>query len=190
MDQNSAGSTWSKGEEIPMESIARALDEVKEMYWKTLGHPAPEIDPRFYAPFSPGADPVREALEEARQLKRLTETVGAAVAPTWIPRADCFGIEDGYLVQVEIPGVRREDLKVFTVGGEIVVRGVRNPVPAIPEARPLFVERSSGTFERRFALPAGSLVEGMTARYLEGILELKVPVKPAAPVEEKVVHVA
>jgi HSP20 family protein len=171
-----------------MQNIARALEEVKELYRQTLGRPAPEIDPKYYTPFPPGADPVAHALEEVRQLKRLTEAVPAP--PAWIPRADTFSTSEGYLVQVEIPGVTREDLKVFTVNGELIVQGVRNPIAAAPDTRPLSVERSWGPFERRFTLPAGSLVEGMTARYREGILELKLPVKVVSVTEEMPVEVA
>jgi HSP20 family protein len=170
-----------------MENVVQALDEVKELYRKMLGHPAPDIDPKLFVPFPPGVDPVAETLDEVRRLKKLTESVAAIPVMTWIPRADCYSIPEGYLVHVGIPGVRREDLKVFTVGGELVVRGTRN---AVPGARALSVERPSGPFERRFAIPAGSTVEGMTARYTDGILELTLPVKTAALTEEKAVPVA
>jgi HSP20 family protein len=172
-----------------MQNIAQALEEVKELYRTTLGQPAPDIDPKFYAPFPPGTDPVVQTLEEVRALKRLSESVRAAGTVTWIPRADTFSTIEGYLIHVEIPGVRREDLKVLTLGGELIVRGVRAAVTGANQPRPLFVERPWGPFERRFALPGDCFVEGMKARYQEGVLEVTLPVKAGALQIEKPVEV-
>jgi hypothetical protein len=37
-----------------MTEVAQALNDVKELYTRFLGQPAPEIGPGWYAPFPPG----------------------------------------------------------------------------------------------------------------------------------------
>jgi HSP20 family protein len=41
----------------------------------------------------------------------------------WTPAADLTETEDAYLVEVELPGVKRDDITVETSGGELAVAG-------------------------------------------------------------------
>ena len=99
-------------------------------------------------------------------------------------------MQDAYIVQVEIPGVSREDLKVFVAGGECVVRGERKPPAGATDRRLLTVERPWGTFERRFVLPVGCDTDAVSARYQEGVLELRVPTNGSGIPKETKVEVA
>jgi len=158
-----------------MENVQKALDDVKALYQEFVGPPAPEILPAGYTSFPPGVDPIRHAVEEIDQLKRLSRQVAVAPHPTaWSPPADTFSGPGGMVIRLEIPGVAREDLKVFLVHGECVVRGDRRPAPGEPELRPLSLERPWGSFERRFLLPSGTAPEKVQARYRDGILELQI----------------
>ncbi|MDX1387646.1 MAG: Hsp20/alpha crystallin family protein [Acidobacteriota bacterium] len=157
-----------------MQDVNHALDEVKELYNKMLGKPAPEIDPASYLAFPPGVDPNKHVLDEVELLKRLSEQMAVAPRPTaWVPRADSFSTPDGLIVRLEIPGVARDDLKVFISGQECVVRGELKPPAKEIELQPLAIERPYGPFERRFMLPIGGNPERVTARYQDGILELR-----------------
>ncbi len=93
---------------------------------------------------------------------------------SWVPRADSFATDDAFLFRLEIPGVARDDLKVFLAGGECVVRGERKAPESTVNMRPLSLERPWGPFERRFMLPAGSHPDRVTARYQEGVLEVRI----------------
>jgi HSP20 family protein len=95
--------------------------------------------------------------------------------------------ENEFVVRLEIPGVSREDLKVFVVGGECVVRGERKPPQCAGTMRPVSLERPWGPFERRFVLPVGSRIDEMKARALEGVLEIRIPVEGIdVPKEQKI----
>ncbi|MGD8376041.1 MAG: Hsp20/alpha crystallin family protein [Acidobacteriota bacterium] len=158
-----------------MENVQKALDDVKMLYQEFVGRPAPEIAPAEYTSFPPGVDPIRHAVEEIDQLKRLSRQVAVAPHPTaWAPPADTFTGPGGMVIHLEIPGVAREDLKVFVVQGECVVRGDRRPTAGESELRPLCLERPWGSFERRFLLPSGTAPEKVQARYRDGILELRI----------------
>jgi HSP20 family molecular chaperone IbpA len=158
-----------------MREVSQALHEVKDLYTKVLGQPAPEIGPGSYAEFPPGVDPVEHAFQEVDQLQRLADELVLAPDPAaWTPRADSFLAPDAFVVRMEIPGVDRENLKVFVVGSECVVRGEIRAVEEAKDLRPVNLERPWGRFERRFALPPGTLPDRVTARQKDGLLELRV----------------
>ncbi len=161
-----------------MQDVTQALNEVKDLFHKVMGRPAPEIGPYAYAPFPPGVDPMVHTFQEVDYLKRISEGL-LSTPPTWLPRADCFVTEDAFVVRMEVPGVARDDLKVFFSMGECVVRGERKQFEGPHETRPLAIERPWGPFERRFALPAGSHPEQISARYSDGVLELHVKLDQA-----------
>ena len=168
-----------------MTEVAQALNEMKDVYAKLLGHAAPEIGPGWYAPFPPGVDPLRFAMQELEDLKQLRARITTPVVPVaWIPRADVYATKDSLLIRVEIPGVAREGLKVLLHGDECVVRGERKPLEGTAEWTPLGVESPYGPFERRFPLPARAAADRLTARCADGILELRIPT-PAVAAEPK-----
>ena len=92
--------------------------------------------------------------------------------------ADLFAGRDRYVVRLEIPGVSREEVKVYLSGTECVVVGERlAPQPDV--LRPLSLELPYGRFERRFPVPMGLRQEQLTARWSEGVLELRLDLDPA-----------
>jgi len=171
-----------------MSEVMRALDDVKGLYHKVVGQPAPEVGPHSYTAFPPGADPVLHAVQEVDHLKRLTEQIAAApTLPAWVPPADTLLTDDAVIIRVEVAGVAREDLKVFAAGGQCIVRGERKPAESRASVRPMTLERPWGRFERRFVLPPGSHPEQLHARLQDGVLELRITTEKArTPVEMKI----
>jgi len=171
-----------------MNEVASALNDVRALYTQFLGQPPPEIGPGWYAPFPPGIDPVRYAIQEVDELKRfLAQTRTPEVPASWVPRADVYAGRDAVIFRVEIPGVGHDRLKVLIAEGECIVRGER-PLPEDDRSlRPLGLECPHGTFERRFALPHHADPDRLTAKYADGLLEVTIPIlEVAAPKEMKV----
>jgi HSP20 family protein len=171
-----------------MTEVAQAFNEVRDLYAKFLGQPAPEIGPGWYAPFPPGIDPVRFAIQEAEELKRYLAQMRTPELPvSWIPRADVYAKKDAMIIRIEIPGVPHDHLKVLVAEGECIVRGERVAPKEDRELRPLGLEFPHGTFERRFALPPHADPDTLKAKCTDGILELTIPIRDvAAPKEMKV----
>ena len=161
-----------------MTEVTQALNEMKDVYAKLLGHSAPEIGPGWYAPFPPGVDPLRFALQELEDLKQLQARITTPVLPVaWVPRADVYALKDALLIRVEIPGVAKEGLKVLVQGDDCVVRGERKVFEGGTDVRPMEIESPYGPFERRFPLPPRSEPDRLTARCQDGILDIKIPSK-------------
>ena len=96
--------------------------------------------------------------------------------------------KDGDLViKAELPGVKKEDIKVEIEGGDLVVRGERKAESEVREDDYYRIERTYGTFYRRLPIPFDAKSDQIKASYNDGILEIKVP-KPAemAPEAKKI----
>ena len=74
---------------------------------------------------------------------------------TWVPLADVVETPDGYVVEVELPGLGRDDVVIQAQGDELVVRGDRRPdVASRPESFHR-LERRYGPFARGLPLLRG-----------------------------------
>ena len=90
------------------------------------------------------------------------------------PAVDVVVTADGWEVFLDLPGVRREDLEIELEGTRMVVQGTRNAGhPAA--AKVVSSERSTGTFQRSFAIPAGADGDAVRARLRDGVLHLTLP---------------
>ncbi|MEV0598903.1 Hsp20/alpha crystallin family protein [Streptomyces sp. NPDC050315] len=130
----------------------------------------------------PAWDPVHE-LEELRtrmhQLMRTTfpfpgggfSELGAADA--WAPLADVEDTEDAYLVELELPGVDKDQITVEVSEGELDVHG------EIKEKERTGVVRRHtrhvGQFDYRMSLPPNSDTERIGADLTNGVLTVRIP---------------
>jgi HSP20 family protein len=108
----------------------------------------------------------------------------------WVPQADTLSTPDAYVIRVEASGVDRDDLKVYIQRGECVVRGQRKPPAPTAEIRAVSLERPWGPFERRFTLPPGCYPDRVTARYVQGVVEVRIANEGGSKPQETKVEVA
>ena len=95
--------------------------------------------------------------------------------PDWTPAIDVSETEDHYEVVVELAGVRREDIEVYTEHNHLVVAGWRKD-PTPPEKVRLHqMEIEQGQFRRRVLLPPDSDEDAVTARCHDGLLRVRIP---------------
>lgn len=89
--------------------------------------------------------------------------------------------EGAYLVQAEIPGVKKEDIQVNIDGDQVSINAETRGEKEIKEnERVLHRERYYGKVERAFRLGAEIDQSGAVAKYADGVLELTLPKKAAA----------
>jgi HSP20 family protein len=100
----------------------------------------------------------------------------------FVPALDLRETEDEYLVLVDLPGVKSEDVVVELNDQVLTISGSRTPVET-GEARRS--ERPHGSFVRRLTLPKGVDSDNVVADYKEGVLELRIP-KPAESKPKKI----
>ena len=94
----------------------------------------------------------------------------------WVPAVDIRETEGELTFSVELPGVRPEDVEVTAVEGILSIHGVRSAVRSEGEQeRYHLVERSYGSFLRRFNLPQGVDADKIEAEVTEGVLHVRIP---------------
>ncbi len=119
--------------------------------------------------------PLREFENLYTEMDRLAQSVfgGLTGEGAWLPAADIVETDSAYIIEVELPGVRREDVDVALNGNELVVTG------EVKERKRegLFHRRTRrvGKFEFRVTLP-GYLRDGDIETSLAyGVLNVYVP---------------
>jgi HSP20 family protein len=74
----------------------------------------------------------------------------------WIPLVDIRETDQELTFEVELPGIKIEDVQVTAENGILTIQGRRTEAQSEgAEARYHLIERTYGTFERRFQLPQG-----------------------------------
>lgn len=86
--------------------------------------------------------------------------------------------DDAYTVRAEMPGARKEDIRVSIEGSQVSLSAELRR-DAASRGQTIYSERSYGTASRTFSLPAEVEAQGAAAQYQDGVLTLVVPKKSA-----------
>jgi HSP20 family protein len=118
-----------------------------------------------------------------RLMDELLRTTGNGSRVTgFAPPVDVHETEDEYLVQVDLPGVKSEDVNVEVNDLVLSISGSRVPSET---GQSQLVERPYGSFARTLSLPHGVDSDSIQAGYQDGVLELRIP-KPAERKPKKI----
>lgn len=94
-------------------------------------------------------------------------------ANIWSPPTDVYETEDGFVVKVEVAGMREEDFEVGIENSVLMISGSR---PALNERCAYYqMEIRSGKFEIAIDIPAPIEVEKALAEYKDGFLMIHLP---------------
>lgn len=103
----------------------------------------------------------------------------------WQPAIDISEDKENYYVKADLPGVEKDGIKVEVVDNVLSIKGERNDQQESKDKNFHRIERSYGTFERRFTL-GDVKEENIKAQYKDGVLSITIP--KAEPVKAK--HIA
>ncbi len=110
-------------------------------------------------------------------------TVGAGSRVTgFTPPLDVRETDDAYLVYVDLPGVKPQDVSIELSDQVLTISGSRVPVDT---GESQVLERPYGSFARNLTLPKGVEEETIEASYEDGVLTLRIP-KPAEAKPKKI----
>ena len=111
-------------------------------------------------------------------MDELLRNLGANQPSGFTPLLDVRETDDEYLVFVDLPGVKSDDVSIEVSDGMLSISGSRAPVET---GQPQLSERSYGSFVRTLTVPQGADEEKIAANFNDGVLELHVP----KPVEQR-----
>ncbi len=93
----------------------------------------------------------------------------------WAPSMDVFETEREYVVKLEVPGVRKQDLKVGFRDNTLTVAGERREDDPGAKVSFLRMEIGYGEFRREIRFHHTVDREGVKAHYNEGFLKVVLP---------------
>jgi HSP20 family protein len=117
-----------------------------------------------------------------REIDRLfDDTFVGRGGTSWNPAVDIHETSNELRLDVELPGIREEDIQIEVENGMLSIRGEKSAERKEgEEGRYHLVERSYGSFFRSFQLPQGVDEKQIRANFNNGVLEVSIP-KAALP---------
>jgi HSP20 family protein len=124
-----------------------------------------------------------------------------SLLPSWMPRLrmpeieevspsiDIFTEGDNVVVKAELPGMKKEDIDVSLTEDTITISGEKKKEEKIEKKDYYSCERSYGSFKRSFSLPSEVQTEKASAKFKNGVLEIRIPKTEEAKKKEKKVTV-
>lgn len=128
-------------------------------------------------------DPVKELEDMSERLNRMfarpmtrrdngKETLTVA---DWVPTVDIEEGDEEYHIAAELPGLKKEDVKITLQDGVLTLQGERKQEKEEKGKRLHRVERSYGSFVRSFALPDVVDEAKVWAEFKDGELHIRLP---------------
>jgi HSP20 family protein len=120
------------------------------------------------------------------EFDRLVQSLvgGAGGDEAWLPAADVSETDAAYVVEIELPGVHREDVDVELDGNELVVTG-----EVKEKKREGLLRRRTrriGNFEYRVTLPGDFRADDVEASLAHGVLTVQVPKAQTTTMHNKI----
>ncbi|KAL0225822.1 hypothetical protein P9112_013146 [Eukaryota sp. TZLM1-RC] len=95
--------------------------------------------------------------------------------------SDIHEEEDKWEIDIECPGLRKEDVQIELDGNDLIISGERRKEEEKPGRRTVLKEREVGKFTRRFTLPSNCQSEQVSSKMENGILRVNIPKKRESP---------
>lgn len=97
-----------------------------------------------------------------------------------IPIIEVHEEQDQYLVHADLPGLKKEDLKISVEGNLLTIQGERKQEKETKSKGYQYTERFYGIIARTIELPAEIQQDKVKASYKDGVLEVTLPKSESA----------
>jgi len=122
---------------------------------------------------------LQRQLDQAFNKTSATPETATAQTVAWIPRVDIYEEAERFVVLADVPGVEAKDINITAENGVLTIRGERRvEKKASDKSGYERIERTSGSFLRRFTLPESANTDTITAKQTNGVLEVSIPKHP------------
>lgn len=106
-----------------------------------------------------------------------------------IPPMDLVERNGGYELQAELPGLTDSQVEVKLANGIVTIKGEKSSERVEDEDDYHLRERSFGTFQRSFRVPANVDADKIEARFDKGVLKVTMPKSATALQQERKINV-
>ena len=127
--------------------------------------------------------PGRDLLNISDEMNRLVSNVfgpedareTSLFKGTWSPAVDICEDTDTFFLQIELPGMNKDDVKVKYEEGMLTVMGEKKAHKEDKEINYHRIERGYGKFERSFRITSQVVPDGISADFSNGVLSVSLP---------------
>jgi HSP20 family protein len=119
-------------------------------------------------------EPARPFFRWPSLRRRTADEVG------WYPEIDVFEKDNRLVTKIDLPGMKKEDVKVEVTDGQLAISGERKRETEEKGKEFYRCERDYGSFYRSVPLPEGAKVDDVKATFTDGVLEVSVPLPARA----------
>ena len=99
----------------------------------------------------------------------------ALTVAEWAPLVDIVEDDKNYVVKAELPGLKKEEIKVGVQNDVLTISGERKYEKEEKDKKFHRIERAYGSFARSFTIPEDSDGEKVSAEFKDGILRVHLP---------------
>jgi HSP20 family protein len=147
--------------------------------WPTIGSP--------FGLFQRFMDDMDRAFEDFGmrsqwRSSRLSGDVGSlsrgAAVEQWAPDVEMFQRNHEFVVRADLPGLKKDDVKVDVTDDTITIQGERQQEEETEREGVYRSERRYGSFYRMIPLPEGAITDQAKANFTNGVLEITIPAPP------------
>jgi HSP20 family protein len=107
-------------------------------------------------------------------------------AATWIPELEVFERDGRFTVRADLPGMKKEDVKVNVQDSMLILEGERRVEDDVKKDGFHRTERTYGSFFRSLPLPEGVKLDTIAATFKDGVLEIAMPIEKTLPATKNV----
>jgi HSP20 family protein len=146
---------------------------------RDIGRPRPSsflVSPADFFRLGPFELLRRFSQEMDRSLSDASGTDQPAMA-RWTPSIEVSEREGQYIVRVDLPGVKPDDVRLEITDDAVILEGERKDTRERDQGGVHVTERRYGRFYRVIPLPEGAKTDAAAARFDNGVLEIDIPVE-------------
>ena len=136
-------------------------------------------------------EPLKEFESLQNQIKKYFDdfpSFGFNYENSFSPRIDISEKEDKILVEAEIPGVKKDDLKITLQDNILTIKGEKKKEEESKDNNYYRSERSYGSFSRSFTLPAEVNTDKVDAKFNDGMLKIELKKVEQKKAKEKLIE--
>jgi HSP20 family protein len=133
-------------------------------------------------------NPVRDLLNVEREFNRMFRSMEDRFVlskkedvddeyenAVWMPLTDIYEDKDDYKIKADLPGIKKDDVKISFTDGKLSISGERNQQKETEEAKCHRIERTFGKYFISFTLPKKIKEDKIKAEFKDGQLIVTIP---------------
>ena len=127
-------------------------------------------------------NPVNDLMSLQREMDRIFNGVATRrkydedyESAVWSPVVDVTEDADSYTLHFDLPGMKKEELKMNFTENTLKISGERRTIEEKKDSTTHRVERTFGKFYRSFTFPTPVSADKINAQYKDGVLTVTVP---------------